>query len=99
MTNPETIPENLREAARVARSEDPLDPVNLFNIHWKDDLNEVMAVVLPRELTGVATPIAVLTGLKFPTGAHKVGPAYAITVEMQVYGEISPRTHHLVFPS
>ena len=99
MTCPETIPENLREAARVARSEDPLDPVNLFNIHWKDDLGEVMALVMPKEITGVSTPIAVLTGLKFPTGAHKVGPAYAISVEMQVYGEISPRTHHLVFPS
>lgn len=99
MTNPETIPENLREAARVARSEDPLDPVNLFNIHWKDDAGEVMALVMPKEITGVSTPIAVLTGMKFPTGAHKVGPAYAISVEMQVYGEIHPDTHRLVFPS
>ena len=99
MTHPETIPENVREAARVARGEAPLDPVNLFNIHWKDDAGQVMALVMPRALTGVSTPIAVLTGLKFPTGAHKVGPAYAIAVEMQVYGQIRPETHQLVFPS
>ncbi len=99
MRNPETIPENLREAARVARSEDPLDPVNLFNIHWKDDLGQVMALVLPKELTGVSAPIAVLLGQKFPTGAHKVGPAYAIVVEKQVGGAIIPGHHRLVFPS
>lgn len=99
MRSPETIPENLREAARVARSEDPLDPVNLFNLHWKDDLGNVMALVMPPQLTGVSTPIAVLTGQKFPTGAHKVGPAYSIVVEKQVHGEIRPGEHRLVFPS
>lgn len=99
MKSPETIPENLREAARVARSEDPLDPVNLYNLHWKDDLGQVMALVMPPQLTGVSTPIAVLTGQKFPTGAHKVGPAYAIVIEKQVHGEIRPGEHRLVFPS
>ena len=99
MINPESIDENVREAARIARSEDPLDPVNLYNLNWKDDLGEVMALVLPTELTGVSTPIAVMTGMKFPTGAHKVGPAYTIVVEMQVFGEVSPGEHQLVFPS
>lgn len=99
MTDPTKVPENLREAARVARSEDPLNPVNLFNLNWKDDLGEVMALVMPPEITGVSTPIAVLTGMKFPTGAHKVGPAYSIVVEKQVHEEIRPGEHRLVFPS
>jgi len=99
MCNPSLLPEGIREQARLARTEDPLDPVNLFNIHWKDDLGNVMALVLPPELTGVAAPIAVLTGQKFPTGAHKVGPAYAILLEKQVHGEAHPAKHRLVFPS
>jgi cysteine synthase len=99
MRDPEKIPEPVREAARIARSERPLDPINLFNIHWKDDLGQIMYLVLPQELTNVPTPIAVLTGNNFPTGAHKVGPAYAIVIEKQVHGEIRPGQHTLVFPS
>jgi cysteine synthase len=99
MQDPGSIAENVREAARIARSEDPLDPINLFNIHWKDDLGQVMFLLLPPELTGVATPIAVLTGNNFPTGAHKVGPAYAIVIEKQVHGEVEPMRDTLVFPS
>jgi cysteine synthase len=99
MRNPDRIPEPLREAARIARTEDPLDPINLFNIHWKDDLGEVMAVLLPPELTAVPAPIAVLTGLKYPTGSHKVGATYSILIEKQVHDEIAPGRHRLVFPS
>src|SRR5262245_13285891 len=99
MADPSSINENIREAARIARSESPLDPINLFNIHWKDDLGQVMFLVIPPEITNVATPIAVLTGNNFPTGAHKVGPAYAIIIEKQVHGEIRPDQHRLVFPS
>ncbi len=99
MVDPMKIAENVREAARVARSEDPLDPVNLYNLNWKDDAGEVTALVMPKEITGVSTPIAVLTGQKFPTGAHKVGPAYAIVMEKQVHDEITPGEHRCVFPS
>jgi cysteine synthase len=99
MRDPSRIPEPIREAARIARTEDPLSPINLFNVHWKDDLGEVMAVVMPPELTGVAAPIAVLTGLKYPTGSHKVGATYSILIEKQVQGEIVPGKHRLVFPS
>ncbi|MFO0724098.1 MAG: pyridoxal-phosphate dependent enzyme [Myxococcota bacterium] len=99
MMNPSLIPEGIRESARIARTENPLDPVNLYNLHWKDDLGNVMAVLLPPELTGVVAPIAVLTGQKFPTGAHKVGPAYAILIEKQVHEEVEPGRHRLVFPS
>ncbi len=99
MVDPTKIAENVREAARVARSEDPLDPVNLYNLNWKDDAGEVTALVMPSAITGVSTPIAVLTGQKFPTGAHKVGPAYAIVIEKQVHDEIVPGEHRCVFPS
>src|SRR3989442_1703740 len=83
MRDPNGIPELVREEARIARTEDPLDPINLFNLHWKDDLGEVMAIVMPQKLTGVTTPIAVLTGAKFPTGSQKAGAAYAILAEKQ----------------
>ncbi len=99
MCNPSLLPEGVREAARIARTEDPLDPVNLFNLNWKDDLGNVMALVLPPELTGVSAPIAVLCGTKFPTGAHKAGPAYSILVEKQVHGEVKPGAHRLLIPS
>src|SRR5262245_33597348 len=99
MADPSSINENIREAARIARQESPLDPINLFNIHWKDDLGQVMFLVIPPEISNVPTPIAVLTGNNFPTGAHKVGPAYAIIIEKQVHGEIRPNEHRLVFPS
>jgi cysteine synthase A len=59
-----------------------------------------MALVLPPELTGVShADRGADRELKFPTGAHKVGPAYSIVVEKQVHGEIVPGKHRLVFPS
>ena len=44
-------------------------------------------------------PIVVLSGRRFPTGSHKVGPAYSILMEKQLDGECSPGAHTLVFPS
>ncbi|MBI4816763.1 MAG: pyridoxal-phosphate dependent enzyme [Deltaproteobacteria bacterium] len=99
MKAPEQLPEQVREAARIARAADPMDPMNLFNLHWEDDLGEVLAVVMPSELTGVAAPIALLVGSKFPTGSIKVGPAYAILAEKQVFGELQPGRDRLVVPS
>ena len=55
--------------------------------------------VLPEALTGVRAPIVVLSGRHFPTGSHKVGPAYSILVEKQLEGECAPGEHTLVFPS
>jgi cysteine synthase len=56
-------------------------------------------VVLPEALTGVRAPIVVLSGRRFPTGSHKVGPAYSILVEKQLDGACAPGEHTLVFPS
>jgi cysteine synthase len=55
--------------------------------------------VLPEALTGVRAPIVVVSGRHFPTGSHKVGPAYSILVEKKLDGECAPGQHTLVFPS
>ncbi|HET8644974.1 MAG TPA: pyridoxal-phosphate dependent enzyme, partial [Vicinamibacteria bacterium] len=97
MRDPSRLPQALREQARGAR-ERPLDPLNLFNIGWKGE-GSVPHTVLPEALTGVRAPIVVLSGRRFPTGSHKVGPAYSVLVEKQLDGECEPGRHTLVFPS
>ena len=64
-----------------------------------EGLGAVPFTVLPEALTGVRAPIVVLSGRKFPTGSHKVGPAYSILVEKQLDGECTPGDETLVFPS
>jgi cysteine synthase len=97
MRDPELLPADVRERARDARSR-PLDPLNLFNLSWKAT-GSVPHTVLPEALTGVAAPIVVLSGRFFPTGSHKVGPAYSILVEKQLAAECAPGEQTLVFPS
>jgi cysteine synthase len=97
MRDPERMPADLRARAREARSR-PLDPANLFNLSWKAE-GEVPHTVLPEALTGVPSPIVVLSGRRFPTGSHKVGPAYSILAEKQLAGDCEPGAHTLVFPS
>src|SRR5206468_2493925 len=86
-----------RARARAARAQ-PLDPANIWNIGWKAD-GTVPHAVLPEALTGLRSPLVVLSGRRFPTGSHKVGPAYSILVEKQLEGECVPGEHTLVFPS
>jgi cysteine synthase A len=97
MRDPGLLHPKLRARARAAR-ELPLDPLNLWNLSWKAD-GAVPFTVLPEALTGVAAPIVVLSGRRFPTGSHKVGPAYSILVEKQLDGVCAPGQHTLVFPS
>jgi cysteine synthase len=97
MKDPGLVPLALRERAREARSR-PLDPLNLWNLSWKAD-GAVPFTVLPEALTGVSAPIVVLSGRHFPTGSHKVGPAYSILVEKQLDGACAPGDETLVFPS
>ena len=87
MLHPQTIDPQIRAKALRMRTEDPLDPINLFNITWRDGNNEVYHVVLPPELTGVEAPIVVLYGKEFPSGSHKVGAAYSVLIEKQLFGE------------
>ena len=99
MLHPEKINPTTRAAAQQARVEDPLDPINLFNITWKDDNNEIYHYVLPKELTGVEAPIVVLRSTHFPTRSHKVGATYSVLIEKELFGKVDPSVHTLVWPS
>ena len=99
MLHPNNIDPQIRQRALQARTEDPLDPINLFNITWRNPDNDVYHLVLPRELTGVDTNIAVIFGKEFPSGSHKVGAAYSVLLEMELFGEVDPAIHTLVWPS
>ncbi len=99
MLHPEKIDLAIRQQALVARERDPLDPINLFNITWKNPNGRIYYEVLPRELTGVDTPIVVLYARDFPTGSHKVGAAYSVLIEKELFGEVDPSVHTLVWPS
>lgn len=99
MLYPERIPEDIRKKALRAKIEDELDPINLFNITWKDENNQVRKIVLPKELTGVDANIIVMLGTGFPSGSHKVGPAYSTLIEGCVDGEIYPGEHTILGPS
>ncbi|HLL55918.1 MAG TPA: pyridoxal-phosphate dependent enzyme [Myxococcaceae bacterium] len=97
MRDPSLLPTALREKVRAARAK-PLDPLNLFNLSWKAD-GAYKYVLLPKALTGVDAPILVMQGCHFPTGAHKVGPAYSCLVEKEALGQVEPGVHTAVWPS
>ena len=99
MLHPEKIDPKIREKALRAATADEMDPINLFNITWKNDTGKVRKIVLPKELTGVDANIVVMLGTYFPSGSHKVGPAYATLIEGCVDGEIIPGKHTILGPS
>ena len=98
MLHPESLPAAIRGAA-LAGAATELDPINLFNITWRGEDNQVRHVVLPKELTGVRANIVVMVGRHFPSGSHKVGPAYTTLMEGELAGEISPDVHTIIGPS
>jgi cysteine synthase len=99
MLDPSRIDPNIRAQALAAKKTDPLDPINLFNITWKNEENQIYHEVLPPELTGVDTPIVVLYGADFPTGSHKVGATYSVLIEKFLTGEVDPSRDTVVWPS
>jgi len=99
MLDPARIRKDLRAKALATKATDPLDPINLYNISWKDGAGRIYHEVLPRELTGVDTPIVVLYGKDFPTGSHKVGATYSVLIEKAIRGEVDPARHTIVWPS
>ena len=98
MLHPEKITPAVREKALKKLHENELDPINLFNITWKDADNQVRKIVLPPALTGVDANIVVMLGCGFPSGSHKVGPAYSTLIEGLVDGDITPE-HTILGPS
>lgn len=99
MWRPDKIAPAMRAHALEMRVKDPLDPINLFNITWRDGNNQIYYEVLPHELTGVEAPVVVLYGKDFPSGSHKVGAAYSVLVDLETAGKVDPRVHTLVWPS
>jgi len=99
MLNPSLIAADIRKKAIESKNKDPLDPINLYNITWKNPENKIYYLILPEQLTGVETPIVVLYAKDFPTGSHKVGAAYSVLIDMELSGEVDPLIHTLVWPS
>jgi len=100
MLHPDRMPAARRSAALAAVDRgDELDPANLYNITWKNREGAVYAYRLPDALTGVDASIVVLYSKDFPTGSHKVGATYSVTMEKQLAGEIVPGEHTVVWPS
>jgi cysteine synthase len=105
LAHPERIPERIRQALADVDPDAP-HPLNLFRVHWYDasdrrGLAELPEhVVLPSSLTGVASPIVLLLGNRFPMiGAHKVLAAYGCLVPRVVTGQFDPTTHKALWPS
>ena len=98
MAHPSHIDPRIREKA-LSNKENELDPINLFNINWKDESNQVQKIVLPKALTGVDCNIVVLLGKYYPSGSHKVGPAYSTLIEGCVDQTIIPGKHTILGPS
>ena len=99
MLHPEKIDPGVRQRALEMRSIDPLDPINLYNITWRSPQGEVYYYVVPQALTNVEAPIVVLYSKDFPTGSHKVGATYSVLIEKELFGEVDPAVHTLVWPS
>ena len=99
MLDPSRIASDVRARAVAALNHDELDPINLFNITWKDASNQVRKVVLPPQLTGIEANIVVMLGCGFPSGSHKVGPAYSTLMEGMIDGDIIPGRHTILGPS
>jgi len=99
MRNPKLLPHHIADQAQKARHDDPLNEINLYNITWHLEDGTIPHLVLPRQLTGTRAHVVVMSGRHFPTGSHKVGPAYSIVREHQMAGHIAPGQGRLVFPS
>jgi cysteine synthase len=99
MLHPHLLDPSTRKRADEARTAAPMDSINLFNITWRDTNNQIYYFVLPSELTGVDTSIVVLYSAQFPTGSHKVGATYSVLLEKELFGDVDPAVHTLVWPS
>ncbi|QVK20937.1 pyridoxal-phosphate dependent enzyme [Mycoplasmatota bacterium] len=105
MKNPGLIPQDIKEKLKNIGLWD-IDPLNLFRINWHNDslndgggFSDCNYVVLPEEITGVKAKVVAVSGKLFPTGAHKVGAAFACLVPRLVTGQFDPTTTKAVWPS
>ena len=105
LADPTTIPGDI-VAALGDVDPDKAHPLNLFRVHWHNtrDRRSLAGVpehiVLTEEFTGVASPILVLFGNRFPMiRAHKVLAAYGCLVPRLVTGQFDATSHRAIWPS
>ncbi|MBE0408330.1 MAG: pyridoxal-phosphate dependent enzyme [Anaerolineales bacterium] len=105
MREPALIPDKILDRLKSVGLWD-LNPLNLFRITWKNQaieqgggFNGVNWIEFPESLTGTPARIIGLVGKWFPTGAHKVGAAFACLVPRLVTGQFDPTTQKAVWPS
>jgi len=105
MRDPSLIPESIRmELGDIGLWD--VHPRNLFRVNWHNEAREkgggfgaVNYVEIPRAISGTRARIVGLAGKWFPTGAHKVGAAYACLAPELVTGRFDPTTKKAVWPS
>ena len=105
LARPDTMPAAVGAALADVDPDAPA-PLNLFRVHWYNgrDRRSRVAVpdhlVLPPALTGVASPILIALGDRFPMiHAHKVLAAYGCLVPRLMTGQFDPTRHRAVWPS
>ncbi|MFQ5505187.1 MAG: pyridoxal-5'-phosphate-dependent protein subunit beta [Planctomycetota bacterium] len=105
LAEPERIPAKIQEEL-ASVDPDALHPRNLFRVHWHNGSDRRSRVdvpgyfVVPEEFSGIAAPILVALGNRFPMiRAHKVLAAYACLVPRIVTGQFDPGRHRAIWPS
>ncbi|MBN2796095.1 MAG: pyridoxal-phosphate dependent enzyme [Clostridia bacterium] len=99
MLHPWKIDPEVRKKALEMKTKDPLHPLNLYNITWRNGDDSYNYFVLPTSFTHTKANIVVMFAKNFPSGSHKVGPTYSVLTEKTVDDEVNPLTHRLVWPS
>lgn len=99
MLHPSKIDKKIRKAALKMKEIDPLHPLNLYNITWRNEDDSFNYFVLPKEFTNTKANVVVMFAKNFPSGSHKVGPTYSVLTEKTVDHQVDPHTHTLVWPS
>jgi cysteine synthase len=105
LAQPGTIPSEI-EARLSGVDPDAPDPLNLFRVHWYNEADRrtrasvPQHLVLPTSLTGVAAPIIIALGNRFPMiAAHKVLAAYSCLAPRIVTGQFDPVEQRAIWPS
>src|SRR5436309_6817554 len=105
LADPTKIPDRVRDAL-VSIDPDAPHPLNLFRVHWNNDVSRSGLVdvpehlILPSELTGVEARIVVAFGNRFPMiGAHKVLAAYGCLAPRVITGQFDAGVHRAIWPS
>ncbi len=85
---------------------DAAHPANVWRVNWFNDASRQGRtdvpgyVVIPPVLSGVASPILMLLGNRFPMiNAHKVLAAYACLAPRLVTGQFDPTRNRAIWPS